>query len=74
MKFQSALVAIAVVSALASVGTPANAKSVWDQLNESAPRTIFDDLNDTAPRTIFDDIRDTAPVRAPDDDQPVSQP
>ena len=48
--------------------TPANAKSIWDQINESAPRTIFDDIRDTAPRTIFDDIRDSAPVRAPDKD------
>ena len=48
--------------------TPVNAKSIWDQINDTAPRTIFDDIRDTAPRTIFDDIRDTAPVRAPDKD------
>ena len=45
---------------------PADAKSIFDQLNDTAPRSIFDDISDTAPRTVFDDIRDTAPVSKPD--------
>jgi hypothetical protein len=74
---------LAVIGAIAAFGllaTPANAKSVWDQLNETAPRTVFDDIRDTAPRTIFDDLREsaprtvfddlqaTAPIHAPDKD------
>jgi hypothetical protein len=33
----------------ASAAPPVEAKTFWDQLNESAPRSIFDDLRDTAP-------------------------
>lgn len=38
------------------VGSPVHAESVWDQLNETAPRTLFEDLQDAAPMTITDDI------------------
>ena len=36
-------------------------RSVFDQIQETAPRSIFDQIRDTAPRSIFDDLRDTAP-------------
>ena len=68
MKVRTTLTIISVIAAFGVVATPAGAKSVWDQLNETAPRSIWDQLNQTAPRSIFDDLRDTAPVRAPDED------
>lgn len=65
------------VLGLAALAQPANAKSVWDQLAESAPRAelpldqvemtaprsgVFDDLQKTAPRAdIFDELNKTAP-------------
>ena len=57
MKIRTSLTLVSLIAAIGVVATPVGAKSIWDQLNE------------TAPRTIFDDIRDTAPVRAPDDDR-----
>jgi hypothetical protein len=61
----------------AALAQPAAAKSVWDQLSESAPRmelpaeqvemtaprsSVFDDLQKTAPRAdIFDELNKTAP-------------
>ncbi len=45
---------------------PASAKSVWDQLGESAPRSVFTDIRDSAPRSIFDQIGDAAPVGRPE--------
>ena len=36
---------------LGVLAAPANAKSVWDQISETAPRSgVFDDLNLTAPK------------------------
>ena len=41
---------------------PANAKSVWDQISDTAPRSgVFDDLNLTAPKSVFETLNDTAP-------------
>ena len=41
---------------------PANAKSVWDQVSETAPRSgVFEDLDMTAPKSVFDTLNDTAP-------------
>ena len=71
--------AIAVFGLLAA---PASAATVWDQLNDtapradgvfgdlqsSAPRSPFDQINTTAPRSPFDQISTTAPVRAPNKD------
>jgi len=53
----------AALSVVAALGGPASAKSVWDQLAESAPRTNkpFVDIDMTAPRTVFSDLADTAP-------------
>ena len=57
MKAKTALTIISVIAAFGVVTVPAGAKSIWDQLNE------------TAPKTIWDDIRDTSPVRAPEEDR-----
>jgi hypothetical protein len=53
----------AALSVVAALGGPASAKSVWDQLAESAPRTDkpFVDIDMTAPRSVFTDLADTAP-------------
>jgi hypothetical protein len=47
--------------ALGLIAGPAAARSVFDDLRDTAPRSIFADIQETAPRSIFDDIRDTAP-------------
>lgn len=65
------------VLGLAALAQPANAKSVWDQLAESAPRAelpfdqvevtaprsgVFTDLDTRAPRSdVFDELNKTAP-------------
>ena len=69
MKARTTLTIISVITAFGIIATPSGAKSIWDQLNETAPKSIWDQLNETSPRTIFDDIRDTAPVRAPEEDR-----
>lgn len=68
MKLCLSLAVVGTVAAFGLFATPANAKSVWDQLTETAPRMVFDDIRDTAPRTIFDDLQETAPISAPDKD------
>jgi hypothetical protein len=41
---------------------PANAKSIWDQISESAPRSsVFEDLNLTAPKSLFETLNESAP-------------
>lgn len=65
-----------VALALAALAQPASAKSMWDQLAETAPRMeapldqvemtaprsgVFTDLDKTAPRAgVFDDLSKTA--------------
>ena len=80
MKASIALKVATVIAAFGFLSTPASAKTVFDQLNDTAPRSdgVFGDLqngaprspidqiNSTAPRAPFDQINDTAPVRAPD--------
>jgi hypothetical protein len=34
---------------------------IFTDINSSAPRSAFDTLNDTAPRSLFGDIQDSAP-------------
>ena len=68
MKVRFSLTIVSLIAAIV-VATPAGAKSIWDQLNETAPKSIWDQLNETAPRSIFDDLRDAAPVRAPEEDR-----
>jgi hypothetical protein len=57
VRIASALLALGLLVAPVS----ANAKSIWETLNETAPRSVFDDIRDTAPRSVFDEIRDVAP-------------
>lgn len=61
MKYITSLAAA--LSFIVMLGGPASAKSVWDQLAESAPRTDkpFVDIDMTAPRSVFTDLADTAP-------------
>ena len=53
--------AIAALLALGVLATGAAARSVFDDIRDSAPRSIFDDIRDSAPRSPFDQIADTAP-------------
>lgn len=53
--------AFATLVALGLLASAASARTVFDDIRDTAPRSVFDDIRDTAPRTIFDDIRDTAP-------------
>jgi hypothetical protein len=47
---------------LSVLAGPANAKSIWDQISETAPRSgVFEDLNLTAPKSVFETLNDTAP-------------
>ena len=39
----------------------ANARTVFDEIRDTAPRTVFDDIRETAPRLPFDEISATAP-------------
>jgi hypothetical protein len=56
------VVMIAAALFLGVLAGPANAKSVWDQISETAPRSgVFEDLNLTAPKSVFDTLNDTAP-------------
>lgn len=36
-------------------------RSVFEDVRASAPRSPFEQIRDTAPRSIFDEVRDTAP-------------
>jgi hypothetical protein len=42
---------------------PASARTLFDDISDSAPRSVFTDIQNTAPRSVFDDLRDTAPKR-----------
>ncbi|MFM9939934.1 MAG: hypothetical protein ACKVP7_10625 [Hyphomicrobiaceae bacterium] len=54
--------ALAALLALGLATGAVNARTVFDDIRDTAPRSdIFADIQKTAPRTIFDDIRDTAP-------------
>lgn len=54
--------AIAALLALGLVSGAANARTIFDQIRDTAPRgDVFTDLQNAAPRTVFDDLRDTAP-------------
>lgn len=49
-KYAHLSLALAIALTLgASAASPVEAKTFWDQLRDSAPRSIFDDLRDTAP-------------------------
>ena len=66
--------ALAALLALGLLSGAASARTVFDQIRDtaprsdifgdirnSAPRSVFDDINSTAPKSLFDQIRDTAP-------------
>lgn len=62
------IIAVCFFAAIAlSSGTGATmAKSIWDQLNETAPRSVFDEIRDASPRSLFDDLQASAPVAGPE--------
>jgi hypothetical protein len=52
----------AFVFALSVLSGPASAKTLWDQISDTAPRSgVFDDLNLTAPKSVFETLNETAP-------------
>ena len=66
--------AIAALIALGLIAAQANARTAFDTLADTAPRSsvfaeiqktahrsVFDDIRDTAPKSLFDQIRDSAP-------------
>ena len=58
--------AIAAILALGLLTGTASARTVFDQMRDTAPRSVFTDIQSSAPRSVFDDIRTSAP-RAPFD-------
>ena len=52
---------LAALLALGLLTGTASARTVFDDIRDTAPRSVFDDIRDTAPRSPFDAIRDTAP-------------
>ncbi len=69
------LALLGVIAAFATIVPPANAKSIWQELNEAAPRSPAVDYREAVQRTIFDDIQASAPVAKPqaDDDKLVGE-
>lgn len=61
---------------VASLGGGGNAKTIWEEINETAPlQTVFEDLRATAPlQPVFDDLRDSAPVRVENPSPKVDKP
>ena len=53
--------ALAMLLALGFVTGSANARTVFDDIRDAAPRAPFDRINDAAPRSPFDRINDAAP-------------
>ena len=65
--------AVAASLALGLLSGAASARTIFDQIRDSAPRSVFADIqnsaprqpfdriNEAAPRSIFDQIRDSAP-------------
>ncbi len=54
--------AIAAFLALGLIAGQASARTVFDDLGASAPRSsTFADINASAPRSAFSDLRDSAP-------------
>ncbi|HEX4892360.1 MAG TPA: hypothetical protein VFV47_03675 [Hyphomicrobiaceae bacterium] len=39
----------------------ASARTVFDDIRDTAPRSVFEDIRDTAPRSVFEDLNSTAP-------------
>ena len=55
--------ALAALLAFGALSGAASARTVFDDLRDSAPRSdgVFGDLQRTAPRSVFDDLRNSAP-------------
>lgn len=54
--------AFAVLVALGLIAGSANARTIFDDLRDTAPRAdIFTDIQRTAPRSVFDDLKLSAP-------------
>ena len=53
--------AAAAALALGLLSGVASARTVFDQIRDSAPRSVFADIQNSAPRSVFDQIRDSAP-------------
>lgn len=55
----------AFVFALSVLSGPVSAKTLWDQISETAPRSggVFETLNETAPRSdgVFGELEKNAP-------------
>ncbi len=59
--------AIAALLALGLIAGQASARTVFDDLGASAPRSeIFTDIKTAAPRSAFEDLRNSAPRSALD--------
>lgn len=52
---------VAAALALGLLSGAASARTVFDDIRDSAPRSVFADIQNSAPRSVFDDIRDSAP-------------
>jgi hypothetical protein len=53
---------LAALLALGLFAGQASARTVFDDIQNSAPRSqIFTDVGNSAPRSVFDDIQDSAP-------------
>ena len=53
---------VATLVALGLLAGQARARTAFDSLADSAPRSgVFADIDATAPRSVFDDIKDSAP-------------
>ena len=54
-----------ILSSLLALGLhagTANARTLFDDLRDAAPRSsVFDDLRNAAPKSVFDQLRDAAP-------------
>ena len=58
---------LAALLALGLVTSAASARTVFDDLRDTSPRSeVFTDIQQSAPRSVFDDLRNTAP-RSPFD-------
>ena len=53
--------AIAALFAIGLLAGQASARTVFDDINSTAPHSAFEQLNDTAPRSAFDNLSDSAP-------------
>ena len=53
--------AFATLLALGLLSGAASARTIFDDIRDSAPHSVFADIQNAAPRSVFDDIRNSAP-------------